>query len=258
MKNKALTIILIVLLSILILFLSIFTYLLLVKKINYNIFKYKENKMVINEVYEQNFDKIKIDSNAADIDIKTYNEEDVKLVVYQNENKTKINTDNNILYIKSETKSCVGICVTNRVSKIELYLPSNYDKDIVINTNYGDIDVENLKEATLKIEADAGDVEVDTIKNVEINSNYGDIEINEVTNYLKLSTNAGDIDIDKLNINEDSTIKNNFGDIQIGNTNEIYIDAEVDFGSVKIDNNYRDSKITLRIENNMGSIKVRN
>ena len=109
-----------------------------------------------------------------------------------------------------------------------------------------------------EIEESAGDVTVNKVKDIIVKNNYGNIKIKEVSNYLDISDDCGDIKIDRIDIHKDSFIQNSFGNIKVGSTNEIYIDAKTDLGDLKINENFHKSDITLKIENNCGDIKVNN
>ena len=73
-----------------------------------------------------------------------------------------------------------------------------------------------------------------------------------------MENDCGDIEVNNINLNKNSYIKDEYGDIKIGNTNELYIDAKTNLGKVKIKNNYHKSDITLKIENDCGDIEVNN
>ena len=64
--------------------------------------------------------------------------------------------------------------------------------------------------------------------------------------------------IKNIELKENSKIKNDLGDVKIGNTNDIYIDANVDLGEYKINKNNRYAESTLKIDVNCGDIKVEN
>ena len=68
----------------------------------------------------------------------------------------------------------------------------------------------------------------------------------------------GDIKIDNVNLLIDSYIENNMGDIKVGKTNDINIDAETGLGDVDINRIHRESKTKLTIKNDLGDIKVNN
>lgn len=295
MKNKKIVISLIVLLSILVVFLIGF----MVYMMNGNSRFYHMNWMhkvsnekIMDEIYSTNFKKIDITSDASDIYIKKSNDNSVRVVVYGDKDRLKVDTNNESLQIESEGKECNFFCINIKIAKIEIYLPENYENEIEIKNRYGDIEIDKFLNSKIEIEEDcgdvsvegvnqvvvknnfgdikigetenadieesAGDVTVDRVKNITVKNNYGDIHIKEVSSYLDISDDCGDIKIDQVNIDKDSVITNSFGDIKIGSTNEIYIDAKTDLGDTKINRNYHKSDITLKIENNCGDIRVNN
>lgn len=295
MKSKKTTIFIIVLLSILIILLIF----LLIYFLNGNRkfrlnFGYKvSDNLVLDKTYENIYDEIKIDSKSSYVVVKRSNDEKIKLLIYGDYDKLEVNEETNRLNIITKEKNCIGFCFNTRIFKIELYLPSNYDKKLIINNNYGDIDINEFENMELDVKLDAGDLNIGKVKSgkienkygdikitgysknldiledcgdiyinetddIKVVNKYGDIKITKVNNSLNVIEDCGDIKIDNLDIKENSYIDNSFGDIKIGSTNNIYIDAKTDLGDVKINNNYNKSDITLTIKNSCGDIKVRN
>ena len=93
---------------------------------------------------------------------------------------------------------------------------------------------------------------------MKLKSSYGDTEIKSVSNKLDMRSNCGNIEIDNVQLIENSSIKSDLGDIKIGTTNDICIDAKVSLGDCKVNNSNRSSEVILSIENNCGNIKVNN
>lgn len=295
MKNKKIIINLIILLSVLVVFLVGFMFYFMNgnhRLYHFNWMHKVSNELIMDEVYHTNFKKVELISDASDIFIKRSNDDTVRVVVYGDKDRLNVNTDNEKLFIKSEAKNCEFFCINITVAKIEVYLPENYENEIEIKNKYGDIEIDKFMNARIEIQEDcgdvkieeakevvvknsygdikigtiekadieesAGDVTVEKVENITVKNNYGDIHIKEVSSYLDVSDDCGNIKIDQANIDKDSVITNNLGDIKIGSTNEIYIDAKTDLGDVKIDRNYHKSDITLKIENDCGDIKVNN
>lgn len=295
MKNKGLIITLIIVLSVMAVSLTVFMINILNGNLRISKFMISSkisNELVIDKTYDNVFDKININANASDISIKATNASVIRVVIYGNKDKTKIEDINNELLIKQENESCIGFCFNTTISKIEVYLPSNFQNSLFISNNYGDIRIDKLKNANIEVEEDygditieegntikvdndygdikiknaneinikasAGDVQVDKASNINIENDYGDIYIKNATNYVNVNDNCGDIKIDNLILNKSSNITNDFGDIKIGSTNNIYIEAKVDLGDIKINKNYRQSDIILRIKNDCGDISVNN
>ena len=293
MTNKKAIILLITIMSLLIFALIGLMIFVMNNKFNIKfrgIFSQRIEELQIEETYKNNYEKININTDAADVYIKQSEDEDIHVKVYSEKEKSRV-IDNEIeLNIEVEQKKCVGICINNKVSKVELYIPKDYEKAIKIDNKYGDIEIASFEKLNLEIKEDAGDIKIGSSNIVNINNNYGDIEIGtikegtikeaagdikinkvnsidiknnfgdtkitEVNEYLKLDADAGDIKINILNITKDSFIETNAGDVRIEKANDIYVDAETDVGSAKINNNNRNSEITLKIENNVGDIKV--
>ena len=139
-----------------------------------------------------------------------------------------------------------------------MYVPQNYSKEIKIDLDYGNVEILDLEQATIDIKEDCGNVNLGKIKNVTIKNDYGDIEIEEVLNKLNIKSNCGNIKIDNVKLLEDSIIKSDLGDVIIDGTNDIFIDADVDLGDSKVNNNNRQAEITLEIKVDCGNIKVDN
>lgn len=295
MNNKQLKILLIILLS----FLSIAIIWFMVAMINnsfkfssFNISSKMSKELVLDKIYNIDFNKIDINTSKGNIYIRESSNNEFNVVIYGDKEYTTVNTDNQVLYINVKNKNCIGFCFDNTVPKVEVYIPSNYANLIKIVSNYGDIEVGNFKEATIDIQEDfgdvsviggniikidneygdikikevletkinisKGDVDIKSVYDATIDNNYGDIEIDNVYNYLNLNNDCGDIKINNVVLNKNSSIKDALGDIEIGNTNEIYIDAKTNLGDVKIRNNYPKSDITLKIDNDCGDIEIDN
>lgn len=254
------------------------------------IFSQRIEELQIEETYKNNYEKININTDAADVYVKQSEDKDIHVKVYSEKEKSRV-IDNEIeLNIEVEQKKCVGICINNKVSKVELYIPEDYEKEIKIDNKYGDIEIASFENLKLEIKEDAGDIKIasanivninnsygdieigtikegtikeaagdikiDKVNSIDIKNNFGDTKITEVNEYIKIDADAGDVRINTLNITKNSFIEMNAGDVRIENTNDIYVDAETDVGSAKVNNNNRNAEITLKIENNVGDIKV--
>lgn len=277
MKNRPLIIALIVVLSILTIGVISLLVMLLTNNINFNMFFgkgfYSTSKTIIyDEYYENKYDLININNSLGDVYVLNSGDEKIHVVVYGEEDRLTIKDINN-LDISYKAKSCFGFCFNQPSSKIEVYLPSTYDKDINIENNAGDIEIDNFKNASLTINSDlgdtnigivktldinshAGDIEVDSVNRIKAKNNLGDIKINKVNEYLDIDASCGDIKIKLVDIKENSRINNSLGDIEVNHTNDIRIDSKVSLGEEKISNNNYKSDIVLKIDNSCGDIEV--
>lgn len=252
----------------------------------------ESTELIFNEEYEDIFDEISVYSTEGNIYIMRSENEKIKVVVYGKKEYSSINTDNNVLSVTGETKKCKFFCFNREYARIEVYLPSNYEKNIKIEgrtgdikidnfdslnneiiTQTGDVTIENIKSS--KIKTTTGDIRINKIENAEIkvttgdinisevnrltlSTTTGDITINKINGYMNISTTTGDIDINNVELLENSNINVTTGDITIGNTNEFYIDAHSKTGDVKINNNYRTAELELKISATTGDIRISN
>lgn len=293
MRNKSTIIILIVILSLLVLFLVGGMIYLLVGNHKLPIF-FKGDYHISKElILEENYsleDSIKIESDAADIEIKNWENDTIKVLVYGEKETTKVSENNQQLNIHLKGKKCVGFCFLKTISRVEIYVPKYYENRISIINSFGDVKIEKLLKTNidihtsfgdvfvsgankievennlgdieigyaeeLEVKASAGDIKIDEAKNITAINNLGDIEIKKALDYINLSVDCGNVEIDELFLTQNSSIENNLGDIEINHTNEIYIDAKTDLGSVDVKNNMPSSSVRLGIKNNCGDIEV--
>lgn len=295
MNNKSVKILLIVLLSIVSVSLIIFMITLLNGNIGFGVINFgnsESKELILDNKYDINFEKVIINTNSSNVYFEHSTDQSVKVKVYGEKKKLDIDTNNSQLNIEYKEKSNFGITIMKKIAKITVYLPSDYDKLIQITNDYGDIKIAKYSMANIKVKAScgdinissgkdinvtdkygdikigtadnikvtalAGDIEINDVNNVKVKNKYGNVEIDNVNNYLNIEDNCGDIKLGDVTLNKNSSINNDYGDVEIKDTNEIYIDADTDLGDTEINNNYRKSNITLKIRNNCGDIEVRN
>lgn len=290
MKNKGLIITLISIFSLLIISLIILMCILINNKSSFNFrlnLKQESYELQLEKEYEEIFKEINIDTKSANIEIKKSEDNTIKVKSYSKEEGTTIDTKNETLSIKIEDEKCKFLCINTKISKLELYIPENYENKININNKYGDITIDKFENIIIDIEEDAGNIKIDTVNsaninnkygdvkieninkgnitastgdieintanNLKIENKYGDVELDTVNEYINIDVKCGDVEIDNLNIIEDSYINNDYGDIKVKRTNA-FIDAKTKLGDSKINNNQSD--VTLKITNNCGDIEV--
>lgn len=259
MKSRGLIIFLISLLVLLVLGLVAFMVVVLSGKFRFNInfFNSESKNQIIDKTYEGNYKNISIKSNEGNIYIEKNDTNTFKVVVYSEKEDTKVEENEEKLTITDDSK-CKGFCFNRKISKIIVYIPEEYEGDINIDDKTGDIRIKTDINSNLNVTTDVGDIRTKKVNNADIKTKVGDIRIDEITNRCDLETDTGDIRVEKVDLKEDSKMKTDVGDIRIYGTNEIYIDAKKDVGDIKINHNYRESKVELKLETDVGDIKVKN
>ena len=276
--RKTATIILIIFLLLIIIGTSVLFVMLLngklkIKGLKFNIGNSYIKEVAVDESYDNVFDTIEINTTSGDINIYESESDKIVLVIHNKKERTTVNTDNNILNIDVKSKKCNFLCINPKIARIDLYIPSNYDKDIKINTQYGDVKVKSFENANFdiksnygdirinklnnaKLDLDYGDIKIDSVNELIVNSNYGDIKVDKVNNYLNIDCDYGDVKLNNVTLTKNSTIKDDFGDVEIKNIKNVYIDAKTDLGDKDIKNNDKASDITLTIKVDCGDIEV--
>ena len=295
MKNRKWIITLIIILSIIMVALSLFFVDILQNDFKFKGIRIgiqSSNELILDKTYAEKFNNIVIDSSISEVFIKKSNTENIKAIIYGEKDYTDIETTLDTLNIKVNEKNCLGFCFNQKSAKIEIYLPEAFNGNINLKNDYGDISIAEFLNANIDIKEDCGDVKIlggniikvdnnygdtqiekanvstinedcgdviiSSVNEVTVKNNYGAIKIKSVNNYLYLENDCGDIELDNINLQKNSYIKDDYGNIKIGNTNELFIDAKTDLGKVKINHNYNKSDVTLKIENDCGDIKVNN
>ncbi len=265
MKNKGLIIMLIMLLTIIIFLLIMFLVSYLTGGINFRnrIFNIgtKSSSVIFDKTFEMaDIKNIEIKQDAGDIIFRETSNNYIQVVVYgENENDIDVNLNENKLNIDYlQTKRFALFNFGNAKNDIIVYIPSNYSNEIKIRNNYGKCEIIDLENASVNIDCDAGDVEVGKIKNAIIKCDYGNIKIKEILNKCDIKADCGNIEIERMSIKENSTIKADLGNIDISETNDIYIEADVDLGKSNINKSNRNADITLKIKCDCGNININN
>ena len=266
MKNKGLIITLIILLSIIIFFLVMLLVMYLKGGMSFKNGIFSIGSKSTNIIYDKQFEledikDIGIKQDAGDIIIKESENDSIKVVLYgENEGDAQVELNNGKLTIDNTHNRRSFVFFNFGVTKndIIIYVPSNYSNNVKINNDYGECKITDLENATINIDCDCGNVEIGKIKNAIIKCDYGNIEIKEIMNKCDIKADCGNIQIDTISIKENSSIKADLGNIDINNTNDIYIDADVDLGKTNLNKNNRNASVTLKVNCDCGNVTINN
>ena len=212
-------------------------------------------ELVLDETYE--IKDIVIKSDAANVTIKETDEQIIKVKIYGDKNNTNVE-DYDKITIETKMKNCKFLCLKNRVASIEISLPKDYDNKLKINDDYGNLNIGKFEDGDFDIELDSGKVNIDEVSNIVLDIDAGDANIRKVNRKLDIDIDAGNLKINELELEGDSSINMDAGSIEIGKTNDIYFDVKSDVAEVNINNNNRKSELTLTIRIDIGSINVNN
>lgn len=260
MKNNAPIIFLLILISIIIFCLIMFLVVYLSGG-NMGIlnFGYKNKEVIFDESFKkEDVKSIDIKQDAGNIIFKETSNDNIQVVAYGEEREDiVVNLSNNKLTIDYTRKNKWRFISLGNISNdIIVYIPSDYSNDIRLKSNLGDCELIDLENATLDIDCDAGNVELGKVKNANIRCDLGNVEIKEVFNKCTIRVDAGNVEIAKLSIKEDSNIKADLGNIDIKEIGDMFVDATVDLGKSNINGSNRNANVTLKLECDCGNINV--
>ena len=293
--NKMVSLILIILLSILTIGLAIGLYFVIngnvdLKKLeNINFDNVSTNLVDSKEI--NTLKDLDIKTNVVDISIEENDTNTIKVELYSdNPTNYEITENENNIKVVLEEKKKVGLYLFRKVPKVKIFMPTNYNRNIVVNSTVGDVKIANFSNATLNAKLDVGDLKIKQIKDATVNSRIGDIKIDKVNilksdlktgdikvqyvnnitakvktgdtkienlnGYANITSNTGDVKIEDAIINKNSKIESRVGDVKIRNIKGCYINAKTRVGDTNVENKERKSNIELTITNDIGDIKV--
>lgn len=264
MNNKGLIITLIVLLSIIIFLLVMFLVAALNGNFRFGTFGINLGKSNTNIVFDEKFNQeevknIEVLSNAGNVIFKESTGDNIEVLAYgKDRGDVKVTLEDNKLKVDYSNHSNRWISFNFYTNDIYVYVPKQYSEVINIDNNYGNCEIISLNDATINISCDCGNINIGKVKNANLKCDYGNIEVDTILNKCKIDADCGNVKIQDVQIKENSSIKCDLGDIKINKINDIFVDAKVDLGDVKIENNNRQSEITLKIDADCGNIKVGN
>lgn len=273
--NRGLTITLIAFLSVIVISLIAGLTVLLRNDFKFDSLDFDDN-LSTNLVEEKEISDIKdldINTSEANIIIEGKDIKNIKVELYSNNVESYEINDEDIIKVVLKEKKYGFFKIGRKTPNVKIYLPTSYSNHIKTNNNVGDTDIKGIKNASINIKTDVGDLKVDEIDKANItsrvgdikikkvnelvvDSNIGDIKINNINNSLDINSKTGDVKIESVNLKENSLIKSSTGDIKIKSITGCYIDGSSNVGDVNINNNDRKSDIVLTIKNNVGDIKV--
>lgn len=215
-------------------------------------------------IYDKDFPledvkNIEIKQDMGNVIVKEATNDKIQVIAYgEKEEDIKVDFNHDKLAIDGTTQKRITFFSFGNVKNdMIVYIPSSYSNEIKITNDLGNCEISNLENvALLDIDCDAGNVEANKIKNAKIKCDMGEVKIQEIKNQCDIAVDAGNVDISKLSIQEDSNIKADLGNVEISEINDIYIEAQVDLGKTNINGSNRDSNVTLKIQCDCGDIKV--
>lgn len=187
------------------LFLVLFVSLLFLKA------SFAQTDIIKEQTFETNYGKdLTVSAPSGDINITTWNKEQVYVKISGNENAKKIydftiNSNSGNIEVKAEKKD--NGKESNIKLNVEISVPENFN--VKVSTAGGDIKITNSLTGETNLNTAGGDIEVGSVTGeCKLNTAGGDIDVISFKGDLKANTAGGDI---KLNGSDGEVIANTSG-----------------------------------------------
>ena len=173
-------------------------------------------------IYDSNFKsdvikKIDIKQDTGNVILKQTTEDKIQVIAYgEKEEDIEVDLSSDTLTIDYTVQKRFTLFQFGRRKKdIIVYIPSSYYHEIKLKNDLGNCEIGNLENVVLDVECDAGNIEAEKVKNAKIKCDLGEVKIGEIQQKCDIVVNAGNVQITKLLIQEDSYIKADLGDVNI-------------------------------------------
>jgi hypothetical protein len=229
----------------------------------FDIVEHKQENLIYSEEFElTDIKNVNLKTVAATITVKESKDDKVKIEVFSTKEKevtaNVLEDTISVEYLDQEEHNfTINIGINEVQDEMIVYIPKDYENNILTDTNYGNISFDvSLKNASIDIVSDYGNIDIESVKNISIDCDFGNINVKNVYNKLDIETEYGNVNVDNLEINEDSNIVTKYGNVNVEKTNDIRIDTDVSLGSVDVNKNNKEADVTLNIKSEMGFINV--
>jgi len=212
-----------------------------------------ENNTLVNNSYKlDDFTYINAINHYGDVEIVASDRFALETSVIKDDDVT-YSVKDHTLTVETKSKKKNGFQFgfgSFRTPSIKIYVPSDVKlKNVVLNSNFGDITIRGLNYQELTIIEDFGDILFKDITGdkTEITQTFGDIQLQQFSsNGFVVESEHGDVNIDGT-LNGQSTITSNFGDTTLHLQNkkgELGYELQTDFGDLTVDKKEQNSKVS--------------
>lgn len=228
----------------------------------------------VSENFEE-FHSINIDADVMDLTITTGPDESFEATWnYNIKGAPDVDVEDGTLNVQQKSNRdfrniTMGFFKKNHAEMTITVPEGTVLKDITINGDVMDLDINAIETGNCSVSLDVGDVDIKGFKssNLTMNTETGDIDLEEVTSpAMTVTSDAGDLDVKNCDFNALSA-ETQTGSIDIdtgGRTAEYRLILETELGSVEVDgkdcgkqySNSANSEKKIQASSEIGSIEV--
>lgn len=186
------------------------------------------------------FDDLKIDLSATDVEVIMTNEQTATVVCYEDEKEPhEVLVEEGVLIVrnKSNKKWYEYIGINFNSPKITIYLPTKQYGNIEVAGSSGDVIVKDLSAGSLKITLSTGDITLSGVNSegdITANLSTGNVEITD-SSCLKFSSSAstGDLVLERAVAASEICVTRSTGDVSLNSCDSARIYVKTDTGDIK-------------------------
>lgn len=220
-----------------------------------------EQNINIEKVFDTaGINSISVDTSSTDINFIPENRSDIKVHLngYVSSGKpeltARLDGDTLDIYTRSNNRVItIGFNISNL--KLDIYLPSEYSKDIKIKTSSGEVKIGKLNVENFTYDASSGDLTGEDFasKSSRIETSSGNVRLKRFGGDLELKTSSGDAAIDYALKSNSTNITTSSGKITLtGFTGDLSSRAQS--GDVKVDYTVFNNRV--KMNSSSGEIEI--
>ena len=231
----------------------------------------QSDNLTLSKTYDNIFNEIKLDITNTDIEFKNSSDDKIKIDVYSEKEKPKINQKENTLNIEFDAQKCFGICLQKSPHLI-IYIPETFSKKLNVKNNNGDIEIAktngniNVKSTTgditvnkanrINIETKYGDVLTENANVLTVKNTYGEVKASTINGQTSIKTTYGDIKINNIFLTNNSKLETKYGEITVEKLSNGKALGDTKWGEIKINNSSNLGNHTLTAKTKYGNINI--
>lgn len=213
----------------------------------------KNAKIVTKEYAVEGYSNINIDLQTADLEFKVSTDGTRKVVCVEREKRYHtVNVENNTLVIKGfdSRKWYENIFRFDwKPMSITVYAPSEAYGDGVIKTDTGNIVIpSDYTFDKLNVQASTGNIKIksNAVTSASVKASTGNVSLEMKTKNLTVNTSTGDVDFNKVDVEEKVIINTSTGHIHLTETKARNMELKASTGNVKLANTIVEENMNIK------------
>lgn len=159
------------------------------------------------------------------------------------------------IYIEVENKIVINFGFSFSDTKLNIYVPNEYSKNLDVKTTSGNVTIDNLKLGSLNCKSTSGSIKIKDFAavNSDIQTTSGDIKLMEFGGDLNTKSTSGNLEVDCVGGLQAVNMSSTSGEIKVDNFSGL-MNARTTSGNIKI--NYNDFSGDSIVKSTSGEVRL--